>query len=157
MRRLFALMLVLCSLVAMSLANLARPQKPIIPQPTNVSMIQLIATPEKFDGKIVSVVGYLGIESEDARLYLSEEDYRRYIPGNGVWVDANKETARNVKQIDMHYVVLVGVFKQKGLPLHFPGGAGDAGITDIRLCHPWLEPTDKRPRQLKESQPEKPR
>jgi hypothetical protein len=130
------------------------PQKPIIPQPINVSMIQLIATPERFDGKMVSVVGYLGIESEDARLYVSEEDYRRYIPENGVFIDVNKEMERNIEKIDIHYVILAGVFRQKGAPVSV---GSNSEITDIRRCTPLLELTDKRPRHPKEGQPEKPR
>jgi hypothetical protein len=129
------------------------PQKPTIPQPASISMIQLIATPEKFDGKMVSVVGFLAIGTEDARLYFSQEDYRHVIMDNGVWVDVNKEINRNIEKLDLHYVTLVGVFKEKGLPLHFPGGTGDGGITDIRRCTPLLEFTETRPRRLKENQP----
>lgn len=120
-------------------------QTPISPQPMRTNMIQLIATPEKFDGKMISVVGFLAIENEDTRLYLSKEDYRNYIPGNGVFVDANKEISRNMEEVDLHYVSLVGVFKLKGLPAHYPGGTGEGGITDIRQCIPWLTPAERRP------------
>ena len=130
-------------------ADLNSPQKPISPQPIDVSMIQLIATPERFEGKMVSVVGFLGIDPEEARLYVSEEDYRQYIPGNGVWLDENKQMQKDIEQIDLHYVTLVGVFKQKGLPPHMAVGAGESGITDIRQCLPWLTPAERRPRKPK--------
>jgi hypothetical protein len=131
-----------------SLSVIRSAQKPNIPQPKNVSMVQLLAAPEKFYGKMVSVVGFLGIEKDDARLYLSEEDYRRYIPDNGVWVDVNRQMLRDIEQIDIHYVIVVGAFKQKGEQIHF-FGAGDGGITDIRQCTPWLEPSERRPRKQK--------
>lgn len=117
--------------------------------PVNVSMIQLIATPEKFDGKLISVVGFLGVDPEDARLYVSEEDYKRYIPGNGVWIDENKQMQRDIEQVDLHYVTIVGVFKQKGLPRHMAVGGGDSGISDIRQCLPWLTPMERRARKPK--------
>jgi len=131
-------------------------QKPIAPKPENVSLIQLIASPEKFDGKMVSLVGFLGIEPEDARVYLSREDYQQYIPGNGVWVDVNKDMLRNVEDIDLHYVVLVGIFKLHGLPTHYPGGTGGGGITDVRQCTAWLTASERRPREPKQEQ-KKPR
>ena len=129
---------------------------PIVPQPTNASIINLISTPERYDGKMVSVVGFLALEPEDSRLYLSQSDYRQVILDNGIFIDANKEVTRDLEAKDLHYVQVVGVFKQKGLPMHFPGGAGDAGITDIRLCLPWIEVTEKRPRELKDSHPARP-
>lgn len=104
----------------------ARP--PIIPPPLQAGIINLIATPERYDGKMVTVVGFLAIESEDVRLYLSREDYLHNIMENGIFIDANKEVTRDIESKDLHYVQITGVFKQKGLPLHFPGGAGDAGI-----------------------------
>jgi hypothetical protein len=65
-------------------------QKAIVPQPINISMINLIATPEKFEGKVISVVGFLAIEAEDARLFLSEEGYRQYIPEMGYTLISTK-------------------------------------------------------------------
>ncbi len=105
--------------------------------------------PERYDGKMISVVGFLSIESEDARLYLGQEAHRRNNMGNGIFIDANKEVTSDIETKDLHYVGLVGVFRQKGLPMHYPGGAGDAGITDIRQCLPIPELTEARPRRLK--------
>jgi hypothetical protein len=149
MRNLTFLAALFCGLVASSLSSTRSAQKPIAPQPIGISMIQLIATPEKFDGKMISVVGFLAIETEDTRLYLSEEDYRHYIPDNGVFIVVNKEVNTNIEKVDLHYVSLVGVFKLKGLPPHYPGGTGEGGITDIRQCIPWLELTETRPRRLR--------
>jgi hypothetical protein len=112
-------------------------------------VINLIATPERYDGKVISVIGFLSIDPEDPRLFLSEEDYQRNIMNNGIFVDAIKEVQKGIEQKDLHYVVITGVFKLKGLPLHYPGGAGDAGITDIRQCLPIPELTSTRPRRLK--------
>jgi hypothetical protein len=154
MKKPFFLLVVFSVLLVSSSNILDSAQKTIVPQPINVSMINLIATPEKFEGKLISVVGFLAIESEDARLFLSEEDYRQYIPENGVFIDVNKEVSRNMEKVDRHYVSLVGVFKQKGAGVSV---GSNSEITDIRLCLPLLQLTDTRPRRLKDSQPEKPR
>jgi hypothetical protein len=148
---LFGVLFLFCSLAIISGANLARQQrKPIVPQPEGVSIINLIATPERYDGKMISVAGFLAIENEDSRLYLSQEDYRRNLMINGIFVDHSEEIHKDIEQKDLHYVLITGIFKLRGLPMHYPGGAGDAGITDIRQCIPIPELTDTRPRQLKQ-------
>jgi hypothetical protein len=118
-------------------------QKPVTPQPSHASIIQLIATPEKYYGKMVSVVGFLEIEKEDVRLFLGEEDYRRNLRDNGVAVDLKKEMIRDIEKLDAHYVLVVGVFQEKGLD-------GHGSITDVRECIPWPELTERRPRKPKE-------
>ena len=51
-------------------------------------MIQLIATPERFDGQRIQVTGYFGgVQWEESALYLHEEDYRRRITRNGLWME----------------------------------------------------------------------
>lgn len=130
----------------------ARP--PIIPSPLNAGIINLIATPERYDGRMVTVVGFLAIESEDARLYLSREDYLHNIMENGIFIDANKEVTRDIESKDLHYVQITGI-QAKGLATAFSRGAGDAGITDVRLCFPLPELTETRPRRLKDKSTEK--
>jgi hypothetical protein len=75
---------------------------------------------------------------------------------NGIFIDANKEVTRETESKDLHYVQISGIFRMKGLPMHYPGGAGEGGITDIRQCFPQPELTDSRPRKLKESQKQNP-
>ena len=99
---------------------------------------------------MISVVGFLVLEKDDTRLYLSEEDYKHLIMDNGIFIDANKEVTRDVESKDLHYVLIAGIFKQKGLSMHFPGGGGDAGITEIRRCIPWLEPAETHPRSRRD-------
>lgn len=150
LKKLLPIVLLFFALLAFYSSMTESAQNPIAPQPINVSMINLIATPEKFDGKMISVVGFLAIESEDARLYLGEEDYRHYIADNGIFIDVNKIVSRNMEKVDGHYASLVGVFRQKGASVSV---GSNSQITDIRLCVPLLEFTEKRPRTLKDNQP----
>ena len=52
-----------------------------------VSMVQLIATPEKYQGQLVRVEGYLSVQFEDFGLYLSRDDYEHLSGDNAVWLD----------------------------------------------------------------------
>jgi hypothetical protein len=55
-------------------------------QSISVSLIQLIANPERYNGKPVRLIGFLRLEFEGDALYLHREDYERGLP-NGIWVD----------------------------------------------------------------------
>lgn len=66
-------------------------------EPTNVSMVQLIANPEKFDGKLIRIIGFLRLEFEGDALYLHREDYENGIMGDAIWVDVNSEITRQAK------------------------------------------------------------
>jgi hypothetical protein len=83
-----------------------------------VPLIQLIANPEKWDGKEVRVVGFARFEYEGDALYLSEEDYLLglsessigiYVPyvKYGEPLDASIDTEGNDRQI----VEIQGVFR----------------------------------------------
>ena len=79
-------------------------------QPIPVSLVQLIASPEKFDGKLVTVRGYL--ESVGARhditahlLYLSREDAENRLD-NAVVVVASEQMRRDEEKSNRMYVTL---------------------------------------------------
>lgn len=83
-----------------------------------VPLIQLVANPEKWDGKEVRVVGYARFEYEGDALYLSENEYLLglsessigiYVPyvEYGKPVDASLDTKANDRQL----VEVQGVFR----------------------------------------------
>ena len=53
----------------------------------NVSLVKLIANPEKYNGKRIQVIGYLHLEFEGNAIYLHEEDFKRRISANSFWVE----------------------------------------------------------------------
>jgi hypothetical protein len=79
-------------------------------QPVNVTLVQLIANPEEFDGKLIRVIGFLRLEFEGDVLYLHREDYEHAILGDGIWVDVTPEMAKQKETLNMHYVLLEGIF-----------------------------------------------
>jgi hypothetical protein len=82
--------------------------------PTDVSLINLIATPEKYQGKIVRVVGYLNLEFEGNAIYIHKEDYENALLKNAIWIELSRDEAiKNTKAFNKKYVILVGVFDMK--------------------------------------------
>jgi hypothetical protein len=54
--------------------------------PTSVSLIQLIATPEKYEGRRVRVEGFCRFVHEEQSVYLHREDAELLNTDNGVWL-----------------------------------------------------------------------
>lgn len=78
----------------------------------DISMIRLIATPEKYDGKQIQVIGYLNLEFEGTAIYLHKEDYSKGISDNGFWVNFSKEIGerKNLNNYNKKYVIIAGTF-----------------------------------------------
>jgi len=79
-------------------------------QNNSVSIVQLIATPEKYDGEVVQVEGFLRLEFEGNVIYLHEDDYKHGISKNGLWIERNAKIDEKAEQLNMHYVVIEGTF-----------------------------------------------
>jgi hypothetical protein len=73
MARAFVLLLVILTTVTRTASNAG------VPNAELVSLVRLMATPEKYDGKAVQVVGFLRLEFEGNGLYLHQEDYEHGI------------------------------------------------------------------------------
>jgi len=76
----------------------------------NVSIIRLIACPEKYDGKRVTVRGFLRLGFEDIALYMHREDYERSLLANSIYVSLTEKQIEKFRKYDRQYVVITGVF-----------------------------------------------
>ena len=74
----------------------------------DVSMIQLIANPEKFHQAPVRVIGFAIIEFEGTAIYLSREFAEHGLTKNAVWIDV--QPLEQFEQYDKKYVLVEGVF-----------------------------------------------
>ena len=95
-------------LTALVAARVSRAQNN--PIRNSVSIVQLIAAPEKYDGKVVMVMGFLRLEFEGDAIYLHEDDYRHAIHKNGLMVVTNPKIDMEADKLNLHYVVLEGTF-----------------------------------------------
>ncbi len=81
----------------------------------SISLIRLIANPEAFDGKYVSVQGYLTLSDDyEHSLFLDENAYRAGLTANTVAVDldgSSEETKARARERNRQYVNIAGRFK----------------------------------------------
>lgn len=80
---------------------------------TFVTMVQLLATPEKYDGKLVRVIGVGNLEFEGNFLSLSKEDYV-YGASNSIWIELGERAIPydEAKEYNGKYVIVEGIFDQ---------------------------------------------
>ncbi len=86
------------------------------PSPANqyaedVTMIQLIATPEKYDGQLVRVIGVGNLEFEGNCISLSKEDLK-YRVGNSIWIELGEKAIsyEEAQKFNGEYVIIEGIF-----------------------------------------------
>ncbi len=53
------------------------------------SLLQVLAAPERYDGKTVALIGYCSAEFENVAIYLQADDSRNAHFPNGVWLDVD--------------------------------------------------------------------
>ena len=58
-----------------------------------VSMVELLANPERFHGRTVSVRGYVRLEFEGNAIYLSKESYEARSTRDALWLDPPAQSA----------------------------------------------------------------
>jgi len=104
-----------------------------VDEPEGVSLFQLIADPERFEGKPVQVIGYYHSGGSPfhnySALFLHKEDFEQRNTANSVWISE----PRNLTIKD-GYVLVSGIFSQ--------GVVGDlgnwnSGICNVKLLERW--------------------
>ncbi len=73
-------------------------------------MVALIAQPQKYDGGLLSVTGYVVFKSEGGVLYLGQYDAQEAIDANGVRLDTGRLDEAKVK----HWRVLQSRNRDRG-------------------------------------------
>jgi hypothetical protein len=129
-------------LIVLTLCGPAAVPKQLSP---GISLIQLIANPEKYNGQTVTVIGFMTIAFESDMLYLGYEDYQHAIVPNAVWFERNPRIMADNERLDMNYVQIVGTFTTDtiGFGLGRPGVGGiktiSSAVLNSELKHPIAE------------------
>jgi hypothetical protein len=105
-------------------------------EPLDVSLVQLIANPKDYDGKIVRVIGFVRLDFEGKAIYLHQEDYRHSISKNGLWIDVTDDILKKKAEFDQKYVLLEGTFNAKDTG-HL--GLWSGSIQKISRFQVWIE------------------
>jgi hypothetical protein len=78
-----------------------------------VSLIQVVADPERFEGELIRVTGYLILSEAENTLYVSSEDADFNNLHSGVYVDRNV-SPRMLKELEgasMRHVLIEGTLQ----------------------------------------------
>jgi hypothetical protein len=81
--------------------------------PVDVSIIQLISTPERYDQKLVRVSGFLWLEFEGNALYLHKEDKEHMLFKNGLWINVEGDQSDIAHGLSGEYVIVEAMFDAK--------------------------------------------
>ena len=76
-----------------------------------VSLISVIANPERYDGRSLLLRGFLHIDYEGTALYLHHTDYQCGLTENAIAVTPRREMFAASGSYSDRYVILCGVFR----------------------------------------------
>ncbi len=105
----------------------------------NTSLIRLIATPEKYDGKTIQVTGYLHLEFEGDAIYLHKEDYEYGLTENSFWVSFSGKLLKMKEVMDYNdkYVIIIGTFRMNDKGHMGMFGGTLENIVRLDTCGEW--------------------
>ncbi|MFT3796542.1 hypothetical protein [Flavobacterium sp.] len=128
MRKILAVIFLLLSFASFAQSDTIAKRKAIKEEKSvSISMIQLIANPEKYDGKRVTISGYIMTEFEGTAIFFSREDYEHGFTKNGIWLNVESDRANIYNK---EYGSLSGVFDIK-INGHF--GAYSGSLKDVHF------------------------
>jgi len=106
---------------------------------TKVSIVNLIAAPERFHGRRVRAIGFCSLRFEGTALYLHRQDDEVGIAKNGVWIDVGWPPSPEYMKVEGKYAIIEGVFNahQRG---HFGAYAGS--IVNVTRLEEWRMRTE---------------
>jgi len=80
-------------------------------EPRDVSMVQLIADPARFDGQAIRVIAYLHLQFEGDAVYLHHDDFRHAIMQNSIAIDLTDSQRQAAAKLNKTYVMVEGTFR----------------------------------------------
>ena len=129
MRRILLILLLAVTQISATAAPAAASREEAV----RVPLVALLANPERFDGKFVTVEGFLNLEYEGDAIYQSRSDFDEMLTGNALWIDGPKhEEPRARHAVSGHYVSLTGMFDAE-MHGHFDMYAGGLAATRIQV------------------------
>lgn len=113
-------------LLLLTLGGTASAETPAVP----ISVVQLLAQPDRFDGKLIRTIGYASFSFEETALFLTELDAKHKVYTNGLWLDTSKLSSELLHE---GYVLVEGTFDAKDR-----GHLGSwAGSITLHSLSPW--------------------
>ena len=106
----------------------------------------ILSNPDRFEGKVVTVRGFVNLAQNESALYLHVDDYRWAIQANGIWLHMPHCANRAGQAVTQGYMTVIGNFTAK---LHGHADSWIGEIDNIKACR-LIEGVadDARPREL---------
>lgn len=90
--------------------QIVRPEEKL--EATTISIVAILANPDKFDGKILSTAGYLTLDHEGTALYLDKESSIASIHSNAIWIEFQRRFSPDERQeLGERYVTVTGILR----------------------------------------------
>jgi len=129
-------MTVMRNLIAIAILLVSVMAGPSYSQPMEksekVSIIQLLANPEKYEGKLVQLTGYVHLEFEGNAIWLHKDDFQNSIYSNALWIHVTTCVDWDGKPMS-GYASLMGRFTAKS---HGHGRLWPGVISQVGECFP---------------------
>ena len=78
-----------------------------------VSLVALVSNPERYAGQKVLVTGFCSLGFEDTAVYLHEEDYRRTLTPNSIWLELVPPHSGRPNPAHENYCLVEGNFSSE--------------------------------------------
>lgn len=118
------------------LATIALAQK----SPT-VSLIALIASPERYDGKQVVVSGYMYLQRERSALYLAKADFQHALFKDAFYLEVPNQMGERIYRLNGCYVEITGTFDGKHIG-HMGAFSGELIVKEVSPIWTGTVPAD---------------
>lgn len=116
-------------------AGCGQPERSHNMQPARDSIIGMVANPEKYNQRQVSVLGFLSLNQENYAVFLHAEDFRQAIYSNALWLHIPSERKEQYKAFNGKYCLVEGVFKSGD----FGFGGFYAGAVDVTWIGDYVD------------------
>ena len=87
---------------------------PVI-EPVQVSLVSVIANPERYDGRYITVQGVFQLQFEGDALFLDDASLKNHVLKNAIWVDVSPDDRTAVRKLSNSYMYLTGRFNAQKL------------------------------------------
>jgi hypothetical protein len=108
--------------------------------PYRISINEILANPDVYEGTHLQVVGYLNLDWEADAVYLNKNDFKSRRYSKGLWIHLNQFKFRGSNKLKGHYVVVDGVFDANDHGHENLWGGALKAITSIK---PFYKPRHK--------------
>lgn len=115
--------------------------------PIQLSLIRIIANPDKFDSRLITVQGFLSMSREGDLLYIDESASENMISQDAIWVRRTEQMGKDHAKLNKTYVTVTGTFRadfkeQLGNPI--------GGIPNVQSVTLWSNPEHPISQRIKE-------